>query len=47
MARAKFDKAKSRIEAVNAEIQRGIEERIDNEKRNMVGRTQREVDLAI
>jgi hypothetical protein len=45
--RAKFEKAKSQIEAVNAEIRRGIQERIDQVKRNMVDRTQREVDEAI
>jgi hypothetical protein len=32
---------------VNAEIRRGIQERIDQVKRNMVDRTQREVDETI
>jgi hypothetical protein len=45
--RTKFEKAKSRIEAVNAEIRREIEERIDDIKRNVAGRTQRELDQAI
>ena len=45
--RVKFEKAKSRIEAVNSEIRRGMEERIDDVKRNMGDRTQGEMEQAI
>jgi hypothetical protein len=45
--RVRFEKAKSEIEVVNAKMRRRFLESSDDVKRDMVGRTEREVDQAI